>query len=424
MKHPLLFYGRIVAFCLGVFVLAEATARLTHVVPPPLGDGYYALRAALGGYPEPYVINTMPGADGGDPIGVRFNVHGHRGSDHPLQKPEDNTRIMLLGDSYTFGWNVADRQTYPHHLQALLDQTATHPTHVINAGFIGWGTDRQYIYFREAGATYASDVVILQLYVGDLINNGIGTLQEQRLPGGVVVPQHRLDDERPYFIWEDEQLLEIPPRDLVATRAEQIGGVRSFLRYHSATYQVIENYLGVGTQPQPAVLKNPPPPANTTPEQLPMDYYAFSPEAQQADDWQDTWAITQALMRRLRDEVEASGGDFRVLFVDSRWLVDGVRGAELRERYQMPAAWDMTYWGDQYRAFMEAEAIPYLDVLPSLHAFHEATGEKIVFESDGHWTPAGNCVVAVAVHNWLVQEQLVAPSAPQLVNSITRCAAN
>ena len=36
------------------------------------------------------------------------------------QKPSSVFRIICLGDSWTFGWNVGSTQSYPRQLQALL----------------------------------------------------------------------------------------------------------------------------------------------------------------------------------------------------------------------------------------------------------------------------------------------------------------
>ena len=52
----------------------------------------------------------------------------------------------MLGDSFTFGEDVGDDETYSHHLEQLLPGTE-----VINLGVHGYGHDQMLIYLREEG---------------------------------------------------------------------------------------------------------------------------------------------------------------------------------------------------------------------------------------------------------------------------------
>ncbi len=52
------------------------------------------------------------------------------------QRPEAR-RILAVGDSFTFGWDVDDDATYPAQLQGLLDEAAPGRYEVVNAGFPG-----------------------------------------------------------------------------------------------------------------------------------------------------------------------------------------------------------------------------------------------------------------------------------------------
>ena len=59
------------------------------------------------------VYELIPGMQG-DFIGVpyRTNSHGMRDRELPLRKPADEYRIALIGDSFAFGWGVADGKTF------------------------------------------------------------------------------------------------------------------------------------------------------------------------------------------------------------------------------------------------------------------------------------------------------------------------
>jgi hypothetical protein len=91
-------------------------------------------------------------------------VRGHR--EHADVRPPGITRILVLGDSFTFGEDVGDDETYSHHLEALLPATE-----VVNLGVHGYGHDQMLIYLREVIGRYRPDVVILGFMTGDMERN-------------------------------------------------------------------------------------------------------------------------------------------------------------------------------------------------------------------------------------------------------------
>ena len=60
---------------------------------------------------------------------VTINAHGSRGSEFSAQKPADVVRILSLGDSRTFGWGVADGETFSARLQELLQRACAGTWH-------------------------------------------------------------------------------------------------------------------------------------------------------------------------------------------------------------------------------------------------------------------------------------------------------
>ena len=65
-----------------------------------------------------------------------FNPQGFRGLPASLEKPPTGLRIIALGDSNTFGWDVDEGANWPAQLQQLL--AVSHAgAEVINAGV--WG---------------------------------------------------------------------------------------------------------------------------------------------------------------------------------------------------------------------------------------------------------------------------------------------
>ena len=95
------------------------------------------------------------------------NSKGLRGKkDFPYVKSKERVRILVLGDSFTFGDHVSDDETYSHYLQELLPHAE-----VINMGVHGYGHDQMLILLKEEGVKYEPDIVILGFLPLDMSRN-------------------------------------------------------------------------------------------------------------------------------------------------------------------------------------------------------------------------------------------------------------
>lgn len=94
------------------------------------------------------------------------NSRGIRGPEYSYDKPLGKKRILVLGDSFTFGDEIGDEETYPYFLQKLMPATD-----VINLGVHGYGHDQMLIHFEEEGAKYHPDIVLLGFIGNDMPRN-------------------------------------------------------------------------------------------------------------------------------------------------------------------------------------------------------------------------------------------------------------
>jgi hypothetical protein len=98
---------------------------------------------------------------------LNINAKGLRGKqDFPYAKTKGKLRIVILGDSFTFGDEVSDDETYSYYLQTMLPQTE-----VINMGVHGYGHDQMLLLFKEEGVKYHPDIVILGFLGLDMSRN-------------------------------------------------------------------------------------------------------------------------------------------------------------------------------------------------------------------------------------------------------------
>jgi hypothetical protein len=102
-------------------------------------------------------------------------------------------KIVAVGDSFTFGDEVSDDQSWPAHLERILR------CRVVNGGVCAYGVDQSYLRALELIETHEPQVLLLSLIYEDIERAGQDI--RQGLP-------------KPYFTHEDGRLVlhEIPER--------------------------------------------------------------------------------------------------------------------------------------------------------------------------------------------------------------------
>ncbi|MBN2056260.1 SGNH/GDSL hydrolase family protein [bacterium] len=98
---------------------------------------------------------------------LNSNSRGLRGvREYRIARMPGVGRILCLGDSYTFGEDVSDGETYPSYLRELLPEWE-----ILNFGVHGYGHDQMLIYLCDEGVQYRPDLIVLGFYFGDLDRN-------------------------------------------------------------------------------------------------------------------------------------------------------------------------------------------------------------------------------------------------------------
>jgi len=102
------------------------------------------------------------------PPPVRTNDHGFRGEAVAVSKPPGVRRIVMLGDSITFGNGVAWNQTFSWILQENLNRAASGRSYeVLNLGVTGYNTAQELATLRELGLQFSPDLIVLNVCLND-----------------------------------------------------------------------------------------------------------------------------------------------------------------------------------------------------------------------------------------------------------------
>ena len=94
------------------------------------------------------------------------NSKNLRDREYEFAKPDDGKRILVLGDSFAWGYGVANNDIFTEVLETRFARDQM-PVEVINTGVSGWGTDQQYLFFANEGIKYTPDIVVLAFYLGN-----------------------------------------------------------------------------------------------------------------------------------------------------------------------------------------------------------------------------------------------------------------
>jgi lysophospholipase L1-like esterase len=99
-------------------------------------------------------------------VDVRINQRKLRDAEYPYERPAGVQRVLMLGDSVTFGWGVPAEDTVSKRLERML-RAAGRNVEVINTGVGNYNTAMEVAYFVGEGARYDPQVVVLNYFIND-----------------------------------------------------------------------------------------------------------------------------------------------------------------------------------------------------------------------------------------------------------------
>jgi len=152
--------ARLAAFALlfGVgalcWIAAELiVARLGLLEYPPAMNRGHATR----GY------TLRPGFRGESSFGIPFRVsaQGFRSPEVAIPKAAGTRRVLVLGDSVTWGAGVPEETTFSRRLETALRSELACPVEVINAGISGYGSVEELDVLQNEGLRFEPDVVLV-----------------------------------------------------------------------------------------------------------------------------------------------------------------------------------------------------------------------------------------------------------------------
>lgn len=101
------------------------------------------------------------------PTRIVISGDGLRDEQYNRTPPADVTRILVLGDSHTFGWGVNRSDAYPQLLEERLQGRRDRDIQVLNAGVPGTGGHDFVHRLNRTGIAYHPDIVVVTFRSND-----------------------------------------------------------------------------------------------------------------------------------------------------------------------------------------------------------------------------------------------------------------
>jgi hypothetical protein len=423
---------RLLLIILGLLIpllLLEAGVRLMDLAPPPQPNPAIWEQHPLFGW---WHIPNSGGIFHSDynefETEVRINARGLRDREIGYDNSAGALRILSLADSFGEALQVNLEETYHKQLETGLANSLSRPVEVINAGVGGWGTDQEAIFYIAEGFRYEPDLVLLAFFIrNDAINN-YGPLEIERnggrqqktffsLSAGELIPPPLEQNAGSHNSEQVRELIPEPgqptgPGDI--TSAEQrpaLLPVADQLWRISALYRFLAPYLRdippVLQQLGPSGILGGEAVIRASHPTIPVPFFVY--QAPPDERFEAAWALTEAIISRLRTEIEQRGARFVVVIIGAPEQIypDAWTRTLAAQPSMRSINWDLEAPNRRLATFLAKEEILYLDLLP---IFREAAARPetppLHFRHDQHWTAAGHRLASEAIQAYLLSQGL------------------
>ncbi len=333
-----------IIFFLLIFEVALRLGGWKVVTFYPLA-GFHQFDADLGWSQIPNHEASFRGRDFN--VRIKTNSYGFRDAEYPLSRRPGMKRVVVIGDSYTWGWGVEQEEVF-----CKVAEREIKNTEFLNLGHNAYGTAQQYLLFKKLGIRFSPDLTVVAFFYNDIYENYENSLKRPnfRLEGGKLI-------------------LKNGPRSLSIDSK-----INQFLQRNLLFYNFIDYRF--------AMLKQLGKPFNMVYNGIVECFYKkYSEETKAA------WDLTDALLLKI-DEV--THHKLLIMYIPANLQVENeiyqkaLIASNLDERKI-----DLLGPNKMLKEFSERHRIPFLDLTSSFRRAHEKK-VPIYFQHDGHLTREGH----------------------------------
>lgn len=311
---------------------------------------------------------------------VVTNSFGFRDSQRTLEKPAGTFRIALMGDSVVEGAHVNPDQVMNIQMEKQLYAQGYRNVEVMNFAVEGIGTTQEWLMYQQEVRQFHPDLVIVGFSDNDVMNNS-STLQPQSY--GI----HTWYS--PYYNLDQDGNLVFQP-----VEKRYFGELINFLEKHSYLVYYGERIWYRADLPLHRW------------HRMPVYYGTYADDPLDAD-WQRAWAVTEKVMTRFRDDVQADGAHFVLIPWPNFSEIDPGWHDRLAKQFgQVPRELMPERLNQRLQGIAQRDRITTASLTPYLQAYRDSHHLQWPFYSlpcDPHFSALGHEVVAGAMIQTLLQ---------------------
>ena len=299
---------------------------------------------------------------------VRTNHLGFRSAEPRGDARDERSRILVLGDSFAFGWGVENDETFSAVLERGLASRGR-PAEVWNAGVPGYSADQHYVFLRDEGFALLPDLILLAVCSNDTHELAWKqlTLDARGLPTSVRSKRHFIN-RRGEMRFLNDSLLDLPSLPIPTSWDGWL--YENSWAFNWLRIRLVKAWAGAATRYREASWE------------LPSDQVPTGALENLGSD-----AIHRGL---------AGSAAFRLRY--HRELIAAI-GAEAAAR-EIPLRFVLTSGSE---AGLEADCAESA-CLDQTQVFRREDDPETHLPKDGHWSPKGHRLLGEALADWLVDE--------------------
>jgi hypothetical protein len=323
-------------------------------------------------------------------IEVKINSQGLRDPERAIAKPPGVFRILLVSDSGTFASGSTREQSPP----GLLEKKLGPGVEVMNFAVPAYSTVQQYLMLKEEGLRWQPDLVLLAFAQNDLLTNYEPI--QKLFQRSARRPYARLDAANGTLVIDTEK---------AAAAAKVYASTRTSLWNRFVLVRVVRVSVGRLFQrrkPDPNIFLGRP-----FLKSFLVSQKAKRSEADYNRLWDDSWAVSEALVLAMRRDSEAAGARFAAYVQPVRFQGSSAMRASLEAAFPGLQI-DEKRLNREFAEFGARNGFPVLDALSAVQAA-DAGGKGPLFYviEDEHFTPMGHEIMVDALVRQLRERQLV-----------------
>lgn len=323
---------------------------------------------------KPYASDTHSSHFDEFKVNVTINSLGMRDYEHKITK-NDAKRILVLGDSFTYGYGVELDETYSKVLELELNNDAKRQYEVLNAGYAsGYSPDTYLLYLKKEGIEFRPDIVI----VGFTIGNDITDLFKNRV----------IEDKESIRIVSEDYYVDEDNRLRKPSYYKKSGPI-AFLNSNSHFFIFAKNNFvsirgGVDKFFQKQSKNN--------------DVY----DVEYDEELKGKWDEVEKIFAEMIALAEGNSAKLIVVLIPRKIQVYD----ENWEDYSTHSSYEVDRTKPQklFMGICARNSIECIDLYP---AFKKEAKEEFYFKKDGHWTKEGHEFAAKRIKEELLKRGII-----------------